>query len=169
MSPTTINDLVIRRADPSDADAIAAAHADSIRSLGAAYYSEADAAAWQDGLSGSLYVQAMKAGEVFFIATGVVDGTPLVLGFASDYPVEGTTHGTSVYVRGVAARQGIGGALLRRAEACAVERGATAIQIDASLAGVAFYESCGYHEVRRGAAHLISGRPLACVVMRKQF
>jgi GNAT superfamily N-acetyltransferase len=150
-------------------DAIAAAHADSIRSLGPAFYPAADVAAWQDNLKGSMYLQAMEAGEVFFIAIGDVDGRPAVLGFASDYPIEGTTHGTSVYVRGVAARKGIGTALLRRAEACAVERGATAIQIDASLAGVEFYKSQGYVEVRRGAEHLMADRRLECVVMRKEL
>src|SRR6187551_1148115 len=109
----------------------------------------------------------MGGGEVFFIAVGELDSQPAVLGFASDHRVEGTEHGTSVYVRGAAARQGIGSALLRLAEAEAAARGATCIRIEASLAGVEFYKANGYDEVARGGTRLMSGRPIACVFMRK--
>ena len=163
----TIEELVIRRADAADVEAIADAHRDSIRSLGSAFYAAPDVSAWQAGVAGDLYSNAMDGGEVFFIATGRVDGRELVLGFASDYPVEGTMHGTSVYVRGVAARLGIGTALLRRAETHAVARGATSIQIEASLAGVEFYRANGYTELRRGETRLTSGHAIGCVFMRK--
>ena len=164
---TTITQIVIRQAEQSDVDHIAEAHRDSIRSIAPAFYPPDDVDAWQDGLTGDLYLKAMDAGEVFFIATARVDGTPLVLGFASDYCVEDTVHGTSVYVRGIAARRGIGTALLRRAEAHAAASGATSIQIEASLAGLEFYKACGYSEVRRGETRLLSGHPIACVVMHK--
>jgi putative acetyltransferase len=167
MVSATISELVIRKAEPSDVDAIADAHRDSIRSLGPAFYPAEDVNAWQDGLSGDVYLKAMASGEVFFIATGRVDGLPLVCGFASDYCLEGTTHGTSVYVRGMLARRGIGTALLRKAETHAVTRGATNIQIEASLAGLEFYKARGYAEVRRGETRLMSGHPIACVFMRK--
>ena len=70
-------------------------------------------------------------------------------------------------MRGIAARRGIGSALLRLAEAHAVANGATSIHIEASLAGVEFYESNGYTEVGRGESRLMSGRAIACVFMRK--
>jgi putative acetyltransferase len=162
-----MEDLAIRIAKPSDVDAIADAHRDSIRSIGCDFYPANDVDAWQQGLSGDLYRKAMDAGEVFFIATGTVDGMPLVLGFASDYHIGGATHGTSVYVRGIAARRGIGTALLRRAEAHAAASGAQTIQIEASLAGVEFYRANGFTEVRRGETRLKSGHPIACVFMRK--
>ncbi len=163
----TIDDLETRRAHASDVDGIAAAHRDSIRSLGARYYPPDAADAWEEGLTGDMYRKAMDGGEVFFIATGKVAGTAMVLGFASDYGIEGSTHGTSVYVRGIAARRGIGTALLGLAEAHAVSRGATSIHIDASLAGAEFYESNGYTEVGRGEYRLMSGHAIACVFMRK--
>jgi putative acetyltransferase len=163
----TIDDLETRRAHASDVDAIAEAHRDSIRSLGAAYYPPDAADAWEEGLTGDVYRKAMDGGEVFFIATGKVAGTAMILGFASDYCIEGSKHGTSVYVRGIAARRGIGSALLRLAEAHAVANGATSIHIEASLAGVEFYESNGYTEVGRGESRLMSGRAIACVFMRK--
>jgi len=169
MASTKIEQLEIRQADPSDAEAIAEAHRDSIHSIGPEFYPPADVQAWQDGLTGDVYGKAMRAGEVFFIATGTVGGRRLVLGFASDYGVDGATHGTSVYVRGVAARQGLGTALLRRAEAYALANGAERIHIEASLAGYEFYRANGYTETRRGETRLMSGHPIACVSMRKQL
>jgi len=167
MPSVTIAELETRRAHPSDVDAIAEAHRDSIRSLGAPFYPANVADAWEEGLTGEVYRKAMEGGEVFFIATGKVDGTALVLGFASDYCIEGPKHGTSVYVRGIAARRGIGSALLQLAEAHAVARGATRIHIEASLAGVEFYKRNGYAEAGRGECRLMSGRAIACVFMRK--
>lgn len=126
-------------------------------------------ATWQETVGDHLYLTAMKAGEVFFIALGEVDGRSAVLGFASDYCIEGQRHGISVYVRGLSARQGIGSALLARAEAHAVSNGATRIDIEASLASVAFYKNNGFVEVRRGETRLTTGRFMECVFMRKDL
>ena len=153
----------MRQAGPSDAEHIAIAHLHSIRTLGPLFYPASVVDDWADGLTGDVYRKAMAGGEIFFIA--VAEQT--VLGFASDYPREGSEHGTSVYVRGDVARQGIGTALLKRAEAEAVARGARSVLIEASLAGVEFYKANGFVEVSRGETHLMSGRPIACVFMRK--
>jgi len=169
MASTMIEQLEIRQADASDVDAMAEAHCDSIRSIGPRCYPPDDVEAWQHGLTGDVYLQAMKGGEVFFIATGRVDGAVLVLGFSSDYRIDGATDGTSVYVRGAAARRGIGTALLRRAEAQARANGARSIHIEASLAGYEFYRANGYTETRRGETRLMSGHPIACVFMRKEL
>jgi GNAT superfamily N-acetyltransferase len=157
----------IRRANASDAGAIAEAHRDSIRSIGPQYYPSDIVERWSDGLTPDLYVRAMDGGEVFFIATGQIDGEPAILGFASDYCIDGTQHGTSVYVRGVAARRGIGSALFRRAEALAIDRGAASMHVEASLAGVDFYKANAFVEVARGETRLMSGHAIACVYMRK--
>lgn len=165
----TIAALETRRAHPSDADEIALAHRDSIRSIGPGYYPPNVVDDWEEGLTGEVYLKAMEGGEVFFIATGKVDGKALVLGFASDYRIDGSMHGTSVYVRGMAARRGIGSALFALAETHAVANGATSIQVEASLAGVEFYRANGFIEVDRGETRLMSGRPIACVFMRKDL
>ena len=99
--------LETRRANRSDAGNIALAHRDSIRSIGPGFYPPNVVDDWSEGLTGDLYLRAMDTGEIFFIATGTVDGTQVVLGFASDYRIDGAKHGTSVYVRGSAARRGI--------------------------------------------------------------
>lgn len=159
-------DFETRRATPLDADAIAAAHRDSIRSIGPLFYPPEIVNHWGAGLTSDLYLKAMQRGEIFFIAVGEISGTPTVLGFAS-HGIEETQHRTAVYVRGTAARRGIGSALFRLAEAEAIAMGATSIHVDASLAAVAFYRANGFEEVGRGSHRLRSGRDMACVFMRK--
>jgi putative acetyltransferase len=148
--------------------AIAAAHLDSIRSIGAEYYAAAIVSDWGARVAADLYVNAMTRGEVFYIAVGELGGKPEVLGFSS-YRIDGNEHRTAVYVRGKAASVGIGSALFRSAEAAAIATGATRILVDASLAAVDFYKANGFEELGRGEHRLWSGRPMACVFMRKRL
>jgi putative acetyltransferase len=108
----------------------------------------------------------MARGEVFFIAIDQRDGQPQVLGFSS-HRVDDGEHRTAVYVRGTAARAGVGSALFRMAEAAAIAAGATSIHVDASLTAVEFYKANGFEETGRGEHRLWSGRAMACVFMRK--
>jgi putative acetyltransferase len=155
-----------RRAQSSDADDIAAAHLDSIRSIGPPFYSPDVVNDWAAGLTADLYVNAMRRGEVFFIAEAEIGGECVVLGFSS-HRVDDVQHGTSVYVRGAATRQGIGTALFRLAEADAIASGADSLHVNASLAAVEFYKANGFEEIGRGEHRLRSGRAMACVFMRK--
>jgi putative acetyltransferase len=157
-----------RRAGPEDAAAIALAHLDSIHSIGPGFYPPDVVEAWSLGLTPDTYTRAMEGGEVFFVALGEINGEAVVLGF-STHRVDDAQDGVSVYVRGGSARRGIGTALLRLAEAHAVDRGATSIHIQASLAGVEFYRTNGFEEVGRGDALLLSGRSMPCVFMRKRI
>lgn len=124
---------------------------------------------WQEAIEGRLYLKAMDGGDVFFIAPRKRRRQAHRPRFASDYCIEGQRQGTSVYVRGRSARQGIGSALLARAEARAVETGATSIEIEESLAGVDFYRANGFIEVGRGETRLTTGRSMECVFMRKNL
>ncbi len=162
----TAGEIQTRQAHPGDAEAIALAHLDSIRSIGPAFYQPDMIKAWTAGLTPDIYVKAMEGGEAFFIATGHIDGEPVVLGF-STHRVDDAQDGASVYVRGKAARRGIGTALLRLAEEHALAQGATSIQIQASLAGVEFYKANGFEELGHGQALLMSGQSMPCVFMRK--
>ena len=159
-------DFTVRRAQPDDVDDIAAAHLDSIRSIGPQYYSADIVNDWGARVKGALYLEAMDRGEVFFVAVGASDGRNGVLGFSS-HGVDRDAHHTGVYVRGAATRAGIGSALLRTAEASAVAAGAASLHLDSSLAAVEFYKANGFHEVGRGEHRLWSGRSMACVFMRK--
>lgn len=124
--------------------------------------------AWSAGLTAELYAHAMTGGEAFFVATGMLDDEVVVLGF-STHRVDDAQDGASVYVRGRAARNGIGTRLLDQAERHARDHGATSLQIQASLAGVAFYRANGFDEVGLGEAALLSGASMPCVFMRKSI
>jgi putative acetyltransferase len=150
-----------------DADAIAAAHVDSIRSLGPGFYSADIVDAWAAGLTRELYVQAMNNGEAFFVATQPLDDR-IVLGFSTHNHDSGE-HRTAVYVRGRAARHGIGSALFTLAEADALASGATRIDIAASLVAVDFYKKHGFEETGRGHHRLRNGVAMACVFMQKSL
>lgn len=158
----------VRRAGLADVDEIAAAHLDSIRSIGALYYDAAIVSDWGARVKGDLYVTAMARGEGFYIAVRELGDQSEVLGFSS-HRIDGNEHGTAVYVRGKVARLGIGSALFRSAEAGAITAGATSIHVDASLAAVEFYTANGFEEVGRGEHRLWSGRPMPCVFMRKNL
>lgn len=161
-------DYTVRRAGRADVDEIAAAHLDSIRSIGPLHYDAAIVRDWGARLRGDVYADAMDRGEVFYIAIGELGGKPEVLGFSS-HRIDGNEHGTAVYVRGDATRHGIGSALFRLAEASATTAGATSIHIDASLAAVEFYKAHGFEEVGRGEHRLWSGQPMPCVFMQKDL
>ena len=167
--PEPIQDLDFRPATESDMDAMADAHRDSILRLGAQFYAPAIVKEWAGAVHPGLYLEAMGRGEVFFVATGTVGGTRMVLGFSSDYVIGGTTHGTSVYVRPVAARRRVGSRLLGVAESFGRERGATAVRIEASLGAVEFYKRHGFIETERGKVALPSGFQMPCVFMRKEL
>jgi putative acetyltransferase len=156
-------DFRIRRATPSDADAIARTHLDSIETIGPQFYPAEIVSEWSSGLTPDRYREAMECGEVFFIA---VDEQGTILGF-STHRVDGHQHGTAVYVRGSTVRRGVGSALYRLAEADAVSAGARSIVIDASLAAVEFYKAHGFEETGRGDHRLRSGCLMPCVFMRK--
>jgi GNAT superfamily N-acetyltransferase len=158
----------IRRASEADAAAILLAHLDSIHSLGPLFYPPDIVEAWSEGLVAEVYVNAMRGGEAFFIATGLLDGQDVVLGFAT-HRVDDAEDGASVYVRGRAARMGVGTALLREAEQHARLSGARSIQIQASRAGVEFYKANGFEELGVSEAVLMSGKRMPCVLMRKRL
>lgn len=108
----------------------------------------------------------MEGGELLFVA--VSDDTPSrVLGF-SGYRVEDGRHRTAIYVRGDAARIGVGTALFAAAETAARAHGATEIHVDASLAAVEFYQAQGFEQLAVGQHRLRSGALMDCVFMRKK-
>ena len=158
----------IRGAGPDDADAIAAAHIDSIESIGPRFYTADVVRAWCAAIDPRMYQNAMAAGESFFIAVAAQEERREVLGFSSHYHNAGQ-HSVGVYVRGIAARRGTGSALLRTAEASALRAGAGNLQLDSSLAAVDFYKANGFVETGRGEHVLRVGRTMACVFMQKHL
>ena len=164
----TVGGFTIRPATSEDADAIATAHLDSIRSIGARFYTPEIVDDWAAPINASRYVNAMAFGEAFFVAVGEVSGQPTVLGFSTHKTID-TQHRTAVYVRGGAIRRGVGSALFKRAEKDALDKGASEIDVSASLAAVAFYKANGFQEIGRGEHQISSERRMACIFMRKHL
>ena len=158
--------FLIRRAQPTDAAAIAEVHMESIRSIGAKFYAEEVVKEWGAPRDGVPYLNAMQSGQILFVASSspVVDGG--MLGFSS-WRIEAARHRIAVYVSDRASRKGVGSALFRAAEEIARERGAREIYVDASLAAVEFYLSKGFERISSGEHALGSGARMACVFMRK--
>jgi ribosomal protein S18 acetylase RimI-like enzyme len=158
----------IRAATADDAEAIASAHSDSIETIGPRFYGADVVRAWRAAIQPRLYADAMAAGERFFVAATTQDERRGVLGFSCHH-VGDEAHGVGVYVRGIAARQGIGSALLRIAETSAASTGAAGVRLDSSLAAVEFYKANGFAEIGRGEHRLRAGGVMACVFMRKNL
>jgi putative acetyltransferase len=157
----------IRSATEADADAIAEAHVDSIRTLGPAAYASEVVDVWGAARSGERYVRSMHQGETFFVAVpSSEDGN--VLGFSS-HRIENGQHRAVIYVRAAAARQGIGSRLLRCSLDTAKLLGASEVRVDASLIAVPFYLRNGFVELGTGSHRLKNGPEMACVYMKKSL
>ncbi len=75
----------------------------------------------------------------------------------------------AIYVQPYCVRQGIGLKMLRALEVIALERGLTAIALDASLNAIDFYRNAGYVFVNEGRHEHRDGVVGACVSMRRQI
>jgi putative acetyltransferase len=158
----------IRSAQPADADRIASAHRESISSLGPRYYEPDIVQDWGAHIRPEMYATAMAEGEQFFVAVDAHAIEYEILGFSSTRSYGGEHH-IAVYVRGSAARRGVGSALFREAERAARANGAASIHVDASLAAVEFYRAQGFDTLGHGEHRLPSGRKMPCVFMQKRF
>ncbi len=156
--------FTVRQATPGDADQIAETHMDSIHSLGAKFYSPEIVAIWGAPRDGERYRRGMEEGDPHFVA--ILEGQ--VLGFSVYHREEGK-HRTGIYVRGGVARQGIGTALFKAAEAEALKNGAGEIHVDASLGAVRFYKENGFEEIGRGLHRFKNGSFMDCMLMKKEL
>lgn len=153
--------FTIRAGTPADAGAISALHRRTILAVGREFYTQAEVENWAHGLVAWRYVRAMtERGESFLLA---IDPSDAVIGFCSykDDEVRG------LYVDPSAARSGIGGALLRRAEAAITASGQNLIWVRASRSGQPFYEAQGYRVVSEGDWKTRGGLEIAVARMEK--
>jgi len=160
----------VRLATDADMQAIAEAHRASILEIASTYYENDEAFRYwsRERDSDSYRVSRDQHGEVFFVAEPVPSQTGYVYGFSS-YRFENEQHRLQgFYVRGTAARRGIGTCLLDVVEHHACAQGAEELHLEASLSGEAFYKAAGFIELSRKPRPFVdSGQKMESIMMVK--
>jgi GNAT superfamily N-acetyltransferase len=153
---------VIREATRAHAAALASLHRASIRQLCAGAYSEAEVAAWTDGLEPHVY-DALIASA--YVVVAEVNGALAGFGVCdSDASVV-----NAVYVAPGSARRGVGRRLMRALESHLVQAGVSEARLNATLNAVPFYVALGYVSTGAATNRLPSGVELPCVAMTKRL
>jgi putative acetyltransferase len=155
------SDALIRAALPEDAEAIHEVHMAAIRGLCSSHYGAAEIDAWCGGRSPSNYLSPIREKVVL-----VAEVNARIRGFGQLDP-KGLIE--AVYVHPDHPRQGIGMALLRALESCALRLGCKVLRLDSSLNAVGFYAAAGYRTVERCTHEIRPGIFIPCERMEREF
>lgn len=153
--------MTIRPFRPSDAPALAALHRAAILATGA-FYTKEERESWAAGLRAEGYVSIYAGAERCLVAC---DAEDVPIGFCS-YAGNAIM---GLYVHLDHQREGIGGRLLREAEAELVaHRDPPVLHVEASLSAVRFYEANGYAVTGTSAYATRGGLSLASTRLEKR-
>lgn len=140
--------ITIRRATVDDLPALRDAHLASIREIGPDFYPQEIVKVWGRDQSTERYLESVERGEIYFIAEEATQ-PGIVLGFSS-YEFEKEKHWLkALYVRGTAAKCGLGKRLLQTVEEFTRVAGGTILHVEGSLSGERFYKNNGFVETSR--------------------
>jgi len=154
----------IRKAVPSDAEAIMRMHKSSIQEICKTSYTPDQIRAWTEALQLDRYVQGMKLFD-FYAAEDKDAGK--IAGFLIVDSKAGEIN--ALYVAPSAVGQGLGKKFLSLAERIIQERGHKEMRLKSTLNAEAFYR---HHEFMRTACSshcLCDDRELPCLQMRKRL
>ena len=149
----------IRPMRPGDGEAMQKLHQRAIMATSDTYYSLEERESWAFGLRPDQYVT--PANGYFDVA--VADN--LVIAFCD----HGLDEIIGLYIDPAFQGQGIGSALLGRAESRMRNAGATLAKIHSALSSQAFYERHGYREIERSTHKSRGGMMLPSVRLQKQL
>ena len=152
--------VTIRRARIDDAAAICDVHRAAVRGICRESYSAQQIEIWSELLTPDRYSEPLR-NQVIFVA----EEEQKIVGFSQMDPGEEVV--LAVYVAPSAVRKGIGGALLSRLEAEAIDRGIRKLALDATLNAEPFYEQLGYRAARMNQHSVAPEVSLACIHMEK--
>ncbi len=152
--------MLIRKALENDAERIWALHVESILHFCSSSYTGEQIDEWVRVLAVERYLTAMKTLE--FV---VADEDGKVQGFSILNLQTGELH--AIYLSPAATGRGLGRELMKWAETMARCHGGKELILQATLNAVSFYERCGFQIECTTNQPLPSGRPRACVKMRK--
>ncbi|MEO8396320.1 MAG: GNAT family N-acetyltransferase [Chloroflexota bacterium] len=140
--------MQIRRANPTDAEALATIRRRAIRALAVPSISPEEAEKWARQVAANRFTRAIQDHEVW-----VAVETRVIGWIEIDHNCI-----AGLYVSPDCARSGIGSALLAHAENSIETSGCTAVYLDASQNALDFYLRRGY--LRAGAPHANGEHPL---------
>lgn len=150
----------IRPATAADAAAIARVHERAIRGRGLSHYTAEEVESWATGLDAGYYARLFARAKLVEVAVNE-DGAVVAFGAARDDEV------AFLYTDPDWTGQGIGSALLARAEDDIRARGHAALRVESSLAAELFYAHRGYVRRRIHGNRTGGGKVLAVVTMIK--
>ena len=153
---------ILRPAKASDCDDIYQAHLYAVRYTCSSTYNETILTAWSALLSPESYLETMALPNK---TLWVIEYKGHVQGFFQLDTAEAQLD--ALYVHPFVFKQGLGTALLQRAEKIAFEAGLSFIKLYASLNSVPFYELNDYSTLGDAALHLNSEVKVECQLMRK--
>lgn len=157
-----MTEFEIREATPRDAEAIYDVHKRSIAALCSGAYSERQIEAWTELRTARDYERSIEKAFVL-----VAESSEGVVAFGVLGCLSGELH--ALYVHPRWAGHGIGSRLMAAIEARALERGLSAITLNATVNAVSFYEAQGYTSLGPNTYSLPGGLELACERMQKAF
>lgn len=159
---------VIRPATVEDVEKIIDAHLSSIRELGPGKYSADVVEGWAYPREKQGLRDKILSGKHFMSVAVSESQEQYILGFSNyTYDEASQTHRVGLYVRGTAARRGIGAALFRAAEQYARQFGAKEIHSASSLVAHVFYKKMGYFDVDEAEHVFKNGAAIQIVNMKK--
>lgn len=152
---------MIRRAEISDAEAIADCHRQAILAVDRQFYDDAQIAAWAAGTIPSKYLDSISKGELFVVEEASGIGA---FGWLKTSPAEIR----AIYVLPSHQGKGYGSKLLEFLESKLLTLGVKEIMLGASLNAHAFYARHGYCAGSSGTLEM-SGVSIPYNLMNKQL
>ncbi len=154
----------IRKAVPSDAEAIMSVHKSSIQEICKTSYTPDQIQAWTEALQLDRYVQGMELFD-FYVAED--EDARKIAGFLIVESNVGEIN--ALYIAPSAVGQGLGKKLLDLAERIIQERGHKEMRLKSTLNAEAFYRHHGFMWMACSSHCLCDDRELPCLQMRKRL
>ncbi|MFH4354210.1 MAG: GNAT family N-acetyltransferase [Neisseriaceae bacterium] len=153
---------LIRRVTPYDCEAIYNAHLYAVQYACKNCYNERILEAWSSLLYPESYLESLKNKELWLI-----EYKHKIQGFFQlDLK---NAELDALYVHPFVHNQGLGTALIQKAEALATAAELGSIKLYASLNSIYFYELCGYQKLQKYQLMLDNEIGVDCVLMKKEL
>lgn len=157
--------VLVRAVRPEDARDFLAVQAASVRGLAAKDYPQAVIDAWASPTTDQAVARFLENPDREIRLIAELDGVAAGIGAI----VVANSELRACYVAPVAARRGIGTAIVLEIERIAREHRLDHLHLEASVTAEPFYQALGYHIENRHEFVLREGLPMAAVQMRKKL